>query len=142
MDFLGLFTLQPHEPFLSLGVWLTWFTGVLVADMLLMIFMRMQPLRKEYRDVVSPAITRIFAFACVGYLLIVARLSEVPVLSMRLWYVLWFGIFFWYLYSRYLAVYATMRLVQRKIANREKEAAARTPVDPYVAAYQKGKKKK
>lgn len=142
MDFLSLFTTHPQEPFLSLGIWLTWFTGVLVMAMLLMIFMRMQTLRKEYRDVLSPTVTGLFFFACAGYLLVVFRLSSVPFLSMRLLYVLWFGVFFWYLYSRYLKVYQAMRLVQRKVANSEKKAAQSQPVDPYLEAYQKGGKKK
>lgn len=127
---------------MSLVIWLTWFSGVLLMSMLLMIFMRLQPLRKEYRDVLSPVTTALFGAAIVGYLLVVFRLSNVAFLSMRLWYVVWFAAFFWYLYSQYIKLYKTMRLVQRKVANREKEAANRQEVDPYVAAAQKGKKKR
>lgn len=111
-------------------------------SIVLMVFLRLKRIRKEYRDVLSRTVSGLFGFACAGYLLIIFRLSSAPVLSMRLLYVVWFACFFWYLYKRYEVMLSTMKLVQRKVANKEKARAEATPTDPYLAAYQKGKKKR
>lgn len=144
MDITALFALQPQEPFGSLPILLTFFSSILVAAMLLMIFSRLRPLRKELRDELAKLISGAFGFSMVGYLLIVFRLSQVILLSMRALYLLWGVAFIAYLFQRYLGMQKTLRLVARKEANRakEREEAAKNAPDPYVAAQMKGRKKK
>ncbi|PIV90482.1 hypothetical protein COW46_03165 [Candidatus Gracilibacteria bacterium CG17_big_fil_post_rev_8_21_14_2_50_48_13] len=144
MDFSSLFALAPTESFASLPILLTFFSSTLIASMLLMIFSRLRPLRKELRTELGKLITGVFSFSMAGFLLVIFRLSETPVLSMRALYLLWGILFIAYLYHRFVAFRKTLRLITRKDANRakEKEEAAKNAPDPYVVAQMKGKKKK
>lgn len=142
MDFSALFATQPTEPFVTMGIWLTLFSAVLLAAMVLMIFLRLRPLRKEYRDQLNSIVSGMFLFACLGYFLVIFRLSHVSFLSMRALYIVWFAGLLVYMFRKYTSMQGVMRLVQRKVANNEKKAAEAKVIDPYLAAAQKGKKKR
>lgn len=109
-----LFDLNPGPIFTYASWCIIFFLVVLGASILLLIYTRSQHLDKAHKKCLVPSVTHLFWFSITGMLLVIFRLNGIPILSMRLFLVLWAVAFVAYLVGRQKACSLVMAAASKK----------------------------
>jgi len=142
MDFSLLFELDPQGPFLSFPYVMGFFTLVLLAGIVNMILIRTSSESREVLMYKSKISSGLFYWALFGYALIIFRFNQVELLGSRLMWLVWLGLFIWYIIRKIRGFKNLSKLAARKAENKEKRKASKPKRDKYLTAYTKRKKKK
>ncbi|MFN7160108.1 MAG: hypothetical protein ACK4NC_00685 [Candidatus Gracilibacteria bacterium] len=125
-----LFDLNPGPDFKYASFAIIFFLAILGVSIALMIYTRSHSLDKTRKKNLVPMVSHIFWFSILGMLLVIFRLNGIPILSMRVFFLLWVIAFVTYLIGR-----TSYHQAKDITPNTVKKA------DPYLSLSKKKKRK-